>query len=294
MSEEIDLEKVVTSLIDPIKYAGGRLMDVYSQEKIESMVKPIHGRCDVVTEGDMISDAFLCNIVRELFPNFGIVSEERYDEFNLGKIEPELNKKYCFAIDACDGSDDFKQKTGEFVLLIALLDLEKKKPVVGMSYKPITQELVTATAGKGAYSHSDDGSKKRLRVSDVTELNQSHLVTSKFHNEEVMKYLLDDIKGKIGVITAKGSGGNKMVDIAKGDADWYFRVTKRIPYWDIAAGHLIVEEAMGKFTALNQSEIFYDQKDFEHKGGLLVTNGKIHQPAFEEIKKLLQETTQLL
>ena len=288
---ENDLTKIVTDLIVPIKRAGALLMEIYSQETFDSQIKITDIGKDDVTQADLVVDEYLYGYIKRNFPDYGVISEEKY-KGELDKIKSEMEKEYCWTIDGCDGSTDFKNRTGEFVLMVSLLKMKDYKPVLGMIYKPTTRELFSAVENRGAFQHLDDGgSMQKLKVSNVDKLNLSHLVVSQFHNERIMGLVLDDLKEKIRKKTEIGSGGNKMASVSKGESDWYFRMTEKIPYWDIAPGHIIVQESGGKFTDLKLDNVMYNHPDFRHRGGLLVSNGLLHESAYEALKEIKNNLT---
>jgi len=282
--QQADLENIVAKLTPVIKQAGAIVMDVYAKPDVGSMKKHYLGREEITTDADFAAQEYLKEELKKLYPRFGIIAEE---DANLAIITEQLKKRYVFNVDPLDGSVDFENRTGEFTNMISLFDNREKKVLIGMTYKPPTKELVTAIPDGGTFMHYYDGSKVRLHVSDTENFSESIVVTSKFHKSEKMQKVLPLLKPKIKYAAEIGSGGNKMAFwIAPGQANIYFRLSK-VPYWDIMAGHLIVEEAGGKLTDLQGNPISYAESDYDHKTGILVTNGKVHDVAKKEIQDLL-------
>ncbi len=56
--------------------------------------------------------------------------------------------------------------------------------------------------------------------------------------------------------------------------------------WDTCASYCIVKEAGGKMTDMLGDDISYNNKEVNHKNGILVTNGLIHDTIVAEYKKL--------
>ena len=56
--------------------------------------------------------------------------------------------------------------------------------------------------------------------------------------------------------------------------------------WDSAASYCIISEAGGKMTDMLGNDITYNNKIVNHKNGILVTNGLVHEKILEEFKKL--------
>ena len=56
--------------------------------------------------------------------------------------------------------------------------------------------------------------------------------------------------------------------------------------WDSAASYCIVNEAGGKMTDMSGNDISYNNKIVNHKNGILVTNGQIHEKILNKFKNL--------
>ena len=83
-----------------------------------------------------------------------------------------------------------------------------------------------------------------------------------------MTYLDSFVKYKI---LQKGSS-LKFCEIADGQADIYQRFGPTSE-WDIAAGHIILEEAGGKLNDLNGNKIFYNAKENLNNSDFIASNG---------------------
>jgi myo-inositol-1(or 4)-monophosphatase len=293
MNDKVELENVesiVTSLFEPMRKAGDIILDLYgSKEQIEQKEKVFCGRKELVTEADTASNNYLMPVISNMFPNFSILSEENYNDLLATDLKQLLtNKKYTLFIDPNDGSDNKK----DFTVMTSLLDNNTKDIVFGIVYKPITREMISAIRSKGAFLNYEDGGKKRLEVTNTSKLDEIMLVTSQIDKikkedslmEQVLMRMSPKLRGHMGI----GSGGNKMaMFIASGNADLYIRLTPGIPYWDLAPGHVIVQEAGGKIMSVNGSDITYDNPDFIHKGGIIATNGLLGDLAQKELKEIL-------
>src|SRR4029453_17870157 len=80
------------------------------------------------------------------------------------------------------------------------------------------------------------------------------------------------------------SAGIKLALVARGDADLYVNTYEAFHDWDICAGHLLVEEAGGRVTTLKGEPIAYGGAEHLQVGGLLASNGLIHDAAVKAMK----------
>ena len=56
--------------------------------------------------------------------------------------------------------------------------------------------------------------------------------------------------------------------------------------WDLAAGHVLVIEAGGRVTTLDGRPLRYGDADPAHAGGLLASNGTLHDAAVTAMHSL--------
>ena len=108
----------------------------------------------------------------EQFPADGIRAEEQTEN---AKKPSESGR--VWVIDPIDGTRGFARKTGEFSVMVALLD--GGKPVVGVVAEPIQDRLTYASQGHGCWARTGDVPGRECRVSGVVRLagatmTQSH------------------------------------------------------------------------------------------------------------------------
>jgi 3'(2'), 5'-bisphosphate nucleotidase len=80
------------------------------------------------------------------------------------------------------------------------------------------------------------------------------------------------------------SAGIKLALVARGDADLYLNTYDAAHDWDLCAGHILVAEAGGKVTTLNGTELHYGLAGALQQGGVLASNGRLHEAAVERMK----------
>lgn len=215
-----------------------------------------------ITKADLQSN----QIIKDSLSHSGlfVLSEEDQDDIE------RLNHKKIWIVDPLDGTSDFVNKTGEFTIMIALV--ENKKPILGLIYRPTTDTLFLAQKGSGAYM-LQNGSWQRLAVSKTSDIKKCKAVGSRFHLSEREKKLF----AELGVSSLESRGSSlKVAEICMGLADLYLTTTDKIKQWDTCASYCLITEAGGKMTDLYGNDILYNIEKLNHENGLLVTNGLIH------------------
>jgi 3'(2'), 5'-bisphosphate nucleotidase len=79
------------------------------------------------------------------------------------------------------------------------------------------------------------------------------------------------------------SAGIKLARVADGSADLYVCDYAAMNDWDLAAGHVLITEAGGRITNLAGEPRIYGRESPKQLGGLIATNGKLHQYALETL-----------
>lgn len=248
--------------------AGKEILRVYSRD-FSSDVKKDNSP---ITEADLKSN----NIIKEILSktNLDILSEEDKDNKN------RLAQSRIWVIDPLDGTTDFVNKTGEFTVMIALV--ENGKPILGIIYWPTEETMFLAQKDSGAWRFSNDNWTK-ISVSNISELEKCRAVGSRHHLSENEKVLLKKLM--INNFTSVGSS-LKVGKISSGSADVYLTTTNKMKEWDTCASYCIISEAGGKMTDMFGNDISYNNKFVVHQNGILVTNGLVHEKIVNEFKRL--------
>lgn len=238
--------------------AGKIVMEIYNKEfssKIKNDNEPL-------TEADLKSN----QIIQKILSDSGhlILSEESEDN------KKRLDAKKVWIIDPLDGTSDFIKKTGEFTIMISLV--EDHVPILGIIYWPTESILYIAQKNKGAFK-SKNKIWSKLSVSNVSNLKKCRAVGSRYHISEIEKNLIKILN--ISQFTSKGSS-LKVADISSGNAELYFTTTNKIKQWDTCASYCLISEAGGKMTDMLGNNLKYNIERLNHENGLLVSNGLIH------------------
>jgi len=233
----------INDIIKIAHAAGTEILKVYNAG-ISGWDVSFKSDSSPLTLADKRSNALICNLLTELFPDIPIISEENKE------IPYCIRKDYQFfwLIDPLDGTKEFIKRNGEYTVNIALIN--KNKPVIGIVHLPVLQITYYAVKGSGAYCINPDGEKMKISAKSFC-INDDNLniVASRSHmNEETLSFIKQFREAKI---VSMGSS-MKLILVAEGKAHIYPRLGPTME-WDTAAAQIIVEESGGSVI------------DFQHK-----------------------------
>jgi len=198
------------------------------------------GEIDPVTQADRSSQREIIKVIKNTFPQHGILAEE--DEIN------EVGKEYCWIIDPLDGTVNFVHNLPMFCVSIGLKF--KNEIISGVIYSPIMKEIFVAEKNKGAWLNG-----KEVRVSETKDAIRALAVTGfpYYVKKDSLRLTRNftNIMLKTQGIRRLGSAALDMAYVACGRFDFFWE--EGLKLWDIAAGILIVEEAGGKISDYSDS-----------------------------------------
>lgn len=210
-----------------------------------------------LTEADLASNNIIIEKLRLLNDNIPILSEE-----SLVEWEERKNWNTYWLIDPLDGTKEFLNKNGEFTVNIALI--KNTEPILGIIYSPFLSELYFAQKDQGAYKINCSKTIKSLENSvkilsnNKKKSDEIIIIGSRSHsNNKFNEWINQNYKNY--KILQKGSS-LKFCEIANGNADLYPRFGPTSE-WDIAAGHIILEEAGGFLKTFENQSIKYNSKE---------------------------------
>lgn len=193
-----------------------------------------------------------------------VLSEEgRSIPYSERKEWPSL-----WIVDPLDGTKEFVKKNDEFTVNIALV--ENHKPIMGVVYTPVSDELYFGDISSGAYKITDASriSNKDYKLFSKklpmeVEKDYYGVVASRSHLSQKTTDYIDGLKEKhpnIRIIT-KGSS-LKLCMIAEGVADNYPRFGPTME-WDTAAGHAVVLASGGNVLQAPDinTEVVYNKEN---------------------------------
>ncbi|MBI3236694.1 MAG: inositol monophosphatase [Chlamydiales bacterium] len=226
------------------------------------------GKQNLVTEYDNASENRILSLISKEFPSHGFLAEES------GKSSGS-NHDVLWVIDPLDGTLNFAHQIPLFTISIAAT--VDGKPVSGVIYQPMSQELFVAERGKGSYLNGN-----RIFVTKTEHLEKAAMATgfpynvdkNPFHCIEKFAHMT-----QLGVpIRRLGSAALDLAYVAAGRFDAYWEVS--LHPWDMAAGKLLVEEAGGKVTHWDGSlhPVFCNES-------ILATNHKLHETMISHLNQ---------
>jgi myo-inositol-1(or 4)-monophosphatase len=197
---------------------------------------------DFVTEVDRQCEATITSLIRESFPDDGLLCEEG----TTGKG----TSGRTWIVDPLDGTLNFIHSFPVFAISIALRDADGEL-ITGVVYQPVLDELFTAEKGKGAFLNGNP-----VRVTD-RQAKESFMIATglpfKEYDEYMDSYIAmmkDVIQDSAGIRRA-GSAAIDLAYTAAGRFDGFWEY--RLYPWDFAAGVLLVREAGGIVTGFDGS-----------------------------------------
>jgi len=226
------------------------------------------GLTDLVTDIDLRSEQIIKSIIRDQFPDHGIIAEESGEEL--------VESDYCWFIDPLDGTTNFVHGYPSFGISIGLFF--QNNPQVGVVMEMPTMNLYTATLGNGSFCNN-----RPIHVSSTDELVQSLLVTgfgyehgNKWKNNMLIFRQFTDITQGVRRL---GAAAIDLCHVASGIVDGFWEFD--LKPWDTAAGTLIATEAGAYVSRMDGKEhsIFDDQ--------ILVSNNIIHKNMIHIIKEFI-------
>lgn len=251
------LAKMLNFAIQTARDAGRILA-----EKFGRIIQISHkGDIDLVTEADLASEKLIVERIQTHYPRHMILAEES----GATGMEGMSPAEFRWIVDPLDGTTNYAHGYPCFCVSIGLE--HKGEQVVGVIYNPITDELFAAERGEGATLNG-----RRIRVSDVAELNRSLLCTGFPYDVrdrgDFARHFTNFIMHSQGV-RRDGSAALDLAAVACGRFEGFWE--EGLHPWDVAAGIVIIEEAGGRVSRYDGSPIDI------HKPPILVSNGLVHE-----------------
>ena len=220
--------------------AAKEILKIYHSDDFEVQLKSDDSP---LTKADLVSHQVIESYLKPT--NIPILSEEGKNiSFDERKHWNQL-----WIVDPIDGTKEFIKRNGEFTVNIALI--ENQRPILGVVYAPVLNELYFSTNKNGAFKVSVD-----LTNFDVNNLIDSSvklpfsredktytIVASRSHLSDETVDFIEELKKEKGDVHLISKGSSlKLCLVAEGSADCYPRFAPTME-WDTAAGQAICEHA---------------------------------------------------
>ncbi|MBN8590917.1 MAG: inositol monophosphatase [Anaerolineae bacterium] len=269
----VDLLAVRATAETIARRAGAALLEHYDRPHQHQIKKSYN---DLVTEGDMASQAVVVPALREAFPDHHIVSEEGGDSGT-----PADQADYFWYIDPLDGTSNFASNLPLFSVSIGMAD-KHLRPLVGVVYDPVGDQLFSASKGGGATRNGQP-----IQVSTIDNIAQSMLCSGfpyKYATLDDNNLREWDAFHRVSRgIRRLGTIALELCYVAAGRFDGLWE--QHVNPWDVMAGIMIVQEAGGTVTDFTgaDSDLAYSGKR------LLASNGLIHPTMVEMLVELRKD-----
>ncbi len=230
-------------------------------------------------------------IIQKINQKYKDIDWEILSEENV-KIDSKncnASAEWLWVLDPLDGTKDFIQGTSNYAMHLSLN--YKQKPYIGVVLIPEKDELWFAN-GEKVWCEKRDGSLIKPNLLKSKSLQDMTLVTSKNHNNETLKKLIQKIN--FNEVIIMGSIGCKITSIVRGESDIYISLSlpgKSSPKdWDFSAPETILKTAGGAVTNLDNEDLSYGQSNFEQGGIIVASNNYVmHKSICLEIKEIIKK-----
>lgn len=236
---------------------------------------------DPVTQADARANELIVRRLARSLPGVPCVAEESSPE----EFEGFRSAERVLFVDPLDGTREFVDRNGEFVVMIGLV--EGARATHGVVLAPVTGLAYCGAVGQGAYVVDATDRRSPLRVSEAADLALARLVVSRSHRDEA----IDRVLGALGVAECKalGSAGLKGAEVARGAAEAYVSPRHAGKRWDVCAVDALVTAAGGRVTDASGTPIDYRAESLVNDRGLVVSNGSLHEAMVARLVSALDQ-----
>lgn len=231
---------VVQVMIDAVRKAARPMLRDFGE--VAALQVSRKGPGDFVSAADLKAEQTLYEVLMKARPGYGFLGEER------GLVEG-TDKSHTFIVDPIDGTTNFLHAMPHFAITVAL---EREGEIqAGVTFNPITNELFWAEKGKGAFLND-----ARIRVSGRRELADCLIGTGlpfigrPGHGQTIKE--VHAIGQRVAGIRRLGSAALDLAWVAAGRYDAFWE--RNLNPWDVAAGILLVTEAGGVATGIDEDQ----------------------------------------
>lgn len=220
---------------------------------------------DYVSEVDRAAEAEIIEVLRHAYPGHGILAEES------GRHEGD---DYQWIIDPLDGTTNFLHGFPQCAVSIALRHKGRLEQAV--IFDPLRDELFTASVGDGAHLNN-----RRIRVSRARKLDQSLIGTGfpfrSMENLDCSLKTLKELLPRTSGIRRPGAAALDLAYVACGRFDGFWETG--LKPWDLAAGCLLIREAGGLVSDLD------NRGDYLDSGNLVAGNPHVQPLLLAVVRK---------
>jgi myo-inositol-1(or 4)-monophosphatase len=223
------------------------------------------GGSELVSDLDRTVERILVEAIEAAFPGIPVLAEETENDM------ARLAHEWCFVIDPIDGTKELVEGRDGFSISVALV--RDRRPVLGLLDFPARRQRFIAIRGQGAQLN---GRPLELPLTKQRSCPLRLAVSPRQALEPRFQGVLSLMRGA--EVIPSGALASKVASVATGLFDGAFFLGgegSRAPVWDFASAGLILEEAGGRFTALDGSDLLKSVADV-HRGGWIASSRDCH------------------
>ncbi|HHL43660.1 MAG TPA: DUF4170 domain-containing protein [Hellea balneolensis] len=218
-----------------------------------------------VTEADIAVNDYLQSKLMGARPNYGWLSEETKDD------DSHRHARRSFVIDPIDGTRAFMDAKPHFTIVASVI--EKTKPVVGVVYNPITEEMYWACKGAGAFLNGAPISPSKCACIDGCSMIGYPRKFKRLGWPEMR-------------VSIRNSMAYRIAMVAAGQRDAALAFTPKSD-WDLAAATLIAEEAGAIITDITGMAFEFASGNLR-KNGVICAGPNLHPLLLDCVKQTLK------
>ncbi len=253
----LDTEKL--SIIAAAVEEAGRI----AFEKQHEIHRSFKHDGSVITEADITISHKLTALIKELFPEAGILSEEE-------ELPPKKDAEWTFVLDPIDGTDVYSQGLPAFAVSLGILDSERR-PVGAYIAAPRF-----GVASESLFIRMDPGTEPLLNGEHIELTGDKEKVTEITMGSKAYRYLdFSRFDAKIRILGSTILHLLTLVLFPAMEGSIVFPCYA----WDIASSHAVIRHfgmdlSYGDGTLLSYTdEMIYERKPF--RSALYAGTGKV-------------------
>ncbi len=225
-----------------------------------------------VTNIDRAIDTYIRREISRQYTLDGLLTEETEDS------QTRLQKERVWICDSIDGTEEMIAYLSDpsrngFAVHVGFAF--KGVAYIGVVHEPITKKTYFTVQHCGAWLFQDNAYPIQLRVTDNPALS---LGVSPRNYPIAQQQELEPLEQITSV-------GVHMCRVAAGHPSCYVSLSGTCKQWDLCAPAIILEQAGGKITDLNQQPIMYNLPALNFPEGVLAAPAQYHQQILQRIQK---------
>lgn len=205
-----------------------------------------------ITNVDLEAEKLLTSMIYEKYGKDQLIISE--EEIAEGKDITINGNQSFWLLDPIDGTKSYANNRNDYCINMAYM--VNNMPNLALIYAPEEDTVWYAIKGKGAFKKVGNNDAKQIFARTIPS---SAVAVTSFAGHQMTDEIRAQYNIKDEIVIASAV---KFCYIAEGLADYYFRKRHQACDWDIAPGHLIVEESGGVVEMNKEQNFIYGTKPY--------------------------------